>query len=74
VSLTARVLASKLITRKPDDLKIIRVRRFQVLVKFLEPGKLRCEAAFRGRVDDEDDFVGEVGERVGVAFLCAAKY
>lgn len=39
-------------------------------VEFLQPLKLRGEAALGGRVDDEHDFVLEVGERVGFAFLC----
>ena len=41
-----------------------------LLVEFLEPFELRREAAFGGGVDDQDDFVFEVGEGVGLAFLC----
>lgn len=55
--LTSRILSSKLITREADDFKVVGVLRLEVLVEFLEPSELGCEAAFRGRVDNEDDFV-----------------
>ena len=45
------------------------MRRLDFLVERLEPFELRREAAFRGRVDDQDDFVLEGGERVGLAFF-----
>lgn len=41
-----------------------------LFVELLEPFELRREAAFGGGVDDQDDFVLEVGKRVGLAFLC----
>jgi hypothetical protein len=66
---TSRILPAKLVAREPDDFKVVWVRGFQVLVELLEARELRREAAFRGRVDDEDDFVLEVGERVRGAFL-----
>lgn len=40
------------------------------LVEGLEGAELGGEAALRGRVDDEDDFVLEGGEGVGLALLC----
>lgn len=43
------------------------------LVQFLEPCKLRREAAFRRRVDDEHDFALEVGEGVLVALFCVSR-
>ena len=68
--LTSRILSTKLIAREPNNLKVIGVLCLEVLVQLLEPAELRCESAFRGRVDDEDDFVLEVREGVGVALLC----
>ena len=44
--------------------------RLDLFVELLETFELRCEAAFGGGVDDQDDFVFEVGERKGLAFLC----
>ncbi len=38
-------------------------------VEGFEDGELRCEAAFAGGVDDEDDFAFEGGEGVGLAFF-----
>jgi hypothetical protein len=43
--------------------------RLQVLVQLLEAGELRCEAALGGCVDDEDDFVVQLGQVVGLALL-----
>lgn len=43
---------------------------FDLLVEFLEAFELRREAAFGGGVDDEDDFVLQGGEGVGLAFFC----
>ena len=47
------------------------MRGLDFLVERFQAFELRGEAAFRGRVDYEDDFVLEVGERVGLAFFCA---
>jgi hypothetical protein len=58
-----------LVTREPDDFEIVGVRGFEVFVEFFEACELRREAAFAGCVDDEDDFVLEVRERVGGALL-----
>ena len=41
-----------------------------LLVEGLEALELRGEAAFGGGVYDEDDFVFEGGEVVGLAFFC----
>ena len=46
------------------------MRLFDLLVEGFEGGELRGEAAFGGGVDDEDDFVAEGGEGVGLAFFC----
>jgi hypothetical protein len=62
-------LPTELIAREADDFKVIRVRGLEVFVEFLEAGELRREAAFGGCVDDEDDFVLEVGEGVRVSFF-----
>lgn len=43
--------------------------RLQVLVELLEAGELRCEAALGGGVDDEDDFVVQLCQVVGLALL-----
>lgn len=47
--------------------------RLDLFVELLETLELRREAAFGGRVDDQDDFVLEGGERVGLAFFCEVK-
>jgi len=59
-----RVLASKLIAGKAQDDKFIGVFLRDVLPQCLEPCELRREAAFRGRVNSEDDFAFVLGERV----------
>ena len=59
------VLSAKLIAREADDLKVIRVLALHLLVKLLQAFKLGCEAAFRCRVNDEDDFAVELVEVVG---------
>lgn len=41
----------------------------QLLVEFLEPVVLGCEAAFGCCVDDEDDLAGVGGEGNGLAFF-----
>lgn len=71
--IATRVLAAKLVAWEAQDLKVIGVRGFQVLVKLLEPCELRREAAFGRGVDDEDDFAGELGEVVGLAALCGVR-
>ena len=65
----AWVLATELIAGETDDFKVVGVRGFEVFVEFLKAGELGREAAFRGRVYDEDDFVLEVREGIGVAFF-----
>jgi hypothetical protein len=42
----AWILAAKLITRKPNDFKVLGVLGFDFLVQFLQPFELRCETAF----------------------------
>ena len=46
---------------------------FDFLVEGFQPFELRREAAFRGRVDYEDDFVLEGREGVWLAFFCAGR-
>jgi hypothetical protein len=46
------------------------VRGFRLFVKLFEALELRREAAFGGRVDDEDDFALEIGEVVCATPLC----
>lgn len=65
----ARVLATKLIAREPDDFKVVWVFGLDVLVELLEALELGGEAAFRGCVYDEDDFAIELGEVVGGALF-----
>lgn len=60
----------ELVAGEAQDNEVVRVVRLDFLVEFLEAFELRREAAFGGGVDDQDDFVLEVGERVGFAFLC----
>jgi hypothetical protein len=45
------------------------VRGGDGFVEGFEGGELRCEAAFAGGVDDEDDFAFEGGDGVGLAFF-----
>ena len=66
----AWVLATELIAREADDFKVVGVFGLDVLVELLEALELGSEAAFRGCVDDEDDFAVELGEVVGGALFC----
>ena len=53
---------------------IFRVRRRRGgdgLVESFEGSVLGCETAFRGSVDDEEDFVLVGGEVIGFAFFCS---
>ena len=68
--IVARVLLHELVAGEAEDDKVVRVRTLDFLVERLQPFELRREAAFRGRVDDEHDFVLEGRERVGLAFFC----
>ncbi|KAL9592330.1 MAG: hypothetical protein Q9179_006831, partial [Wetmoreana sp. 5 TL-2023] len=63
------VLGHELVAREAEDDEIVGVRGGDFLVERLEGGVLRGEAAFGGRVDDEDDFVAEGGQVVGLAFF-----
>lgn len=60
------LLISKLIARKPDDhesfVSVLLVQLFELL-------KLRCQSAFRGRIDDEQYFAPIVPETL--LFSCA---
>lgn len=69
----ARVLAAELVARETQDFEVVGVGGFELLVQFLQTFELGCEAAFRGRVDDEDDFVLERREVEGLAFFCEGK-
>ena len=60
----------ELITGKPEDDEVIWVFFFDFLIEGFETFELRRETAFGGGVYDEDDFVFEGGERVGLAFFC----
>ena len=67
---TNGILVHELVAGETEDDEVIGVLFFNLLVKLFEAFKLRREAAFGGGVYDEDDFVFEGGERVGLAFLC----
>jgi hypothetical protein len=53
----ARVLAAELVAGEAEELDVVGVFLLQLLVDFLQALELRREAAFGGRVDDEDDLV-----------------
>lgn len=59
-----RVLAAELVAGEAEDGEVVWVLRRNVLVELLEPRELRGEAAFGGRVYDEDDFAFVGGEGV----------
>ena len=63
-------MATELVAGEAEDDEIIAVFFFDALVKFLEAFILGREAAFGGRVDNEDDFAFVFGERDRLAFLC----
>ena len=63
-------MSAELVAWEADDLKVVRVLALYLLVQLLKAFKLGCEAAFRRRVDDEDDFTVELVEVVGSALLC----
>ncbi len=54
-----------------EDFEGVGVGGFEFFVEGFETLELGGEAAFGGGVDDEDDFVFEVGEGVGFAFFCS---
>lgn len=66
----AGVLLHELVAGEAQDDEAVRVLGLDLLVELLETFKLRREAAFGGGVDDQDDFVLEAGEGIGLAFLC----
>ena len=63
-------MVHELVAREAEDDEVVRVFFFDFLVEGFEAFELRREAAFGGGVYDEDDFIFEGGERVGLAFLC----
>lgn len=65
-----RVLGHELVAGEAEDDELVRVGGGDAGVEGLEGGELRGEAAFGGGVDDEDDFVAEGAEGVGLAFFC----
>ncbi len=62
----------ELVAGESEDDEVVRVVGLDFLVELLEAFELRGEAALGGRVDDEDDFVFEAREGVGLAFFCWA--
>ena len=71
----ARVLVHELVAGHAEDDELVLVvgEGVDFLVEGLEAFELRGEAAFGGGVDDEDDFVFEGGEGVGLALFCGGK-
>lgn len=68
----ARVLVHELVAGEAEDDELVFVFGLGVdgFVEGFEALELRGEAALGGGVDDEDDFVFEGGEGVGLALLC----
>lgn len=66
----ARILPRELIAGKAEDDEVVFVAVGDFLVEFFETFELWGEAAFGGGVDDEDDFVVELGQVVGLALFC----
>lgn len=64
------VLAAELVAGEPEELKVLRVLRLELLVDLLEAFELRGEAALGGGVDDEDNFAFQGGEGEGLALFC----
>jgi hypothetical protein len=67
----ARVLVAELVAGEAEDLEVIGVVLLQLLIQLLQAFELGREAAFAGRVYDEDDFAFEVREVVFAALLCS---
>ena len=65
----AGVLLHELVAGEAENDKPVWVLGGDLLVEFLQPFKLGREAAFGGGVDDEDDFVLELGEVVGLVLF-----
>ena len=59
----------ELVAGEAEDDELVGVGGGNGFVEGFQGGELRREAAFAGGVDDEDDFVFEVGEGVGLAFF-----
>ena len=66
---TDGILVHELVAGEAEDDEVVGMIFFDFLVEGFEAFELRGEAAFGGGVYDEDDFVFEGGERVGLAFL-----
>lgn len=66
------VLVAKLIARKAKDDKVIAIAMLfaHFLVQSLEALELGRKGAFRSRIDNEHDFVGVLGQRKWLEFLC----
>jgi hypothetical protein len=64
------LLPAELVAGKSEDEEIVRVFRCHFLVQGFESGVLRSKPTFGSYVDDEDNFVGERGERVWFALFC----
>ena len=69
----ARVLVHELVAGETEDDELVGVfggGGVDLFVEGFEAFELWGEAAFGGGVDDEDDFVFEGGEGVGLALFC----
>lgn len=66
------ILVHELVAGEAEDDKLVFVVGLGIdgFVEGFQPFELRGEAAFGGGVDDEDDFVFEGGEGVGLALFC----
>ena len=66
----AGILRAELVAGEAEQLEVLRVLGLDVFVERLEAAELRGEAAFGGRVDDEDNLALEVGKGIRLAPLC----
>ena len=64
-------MVHELVAGDADDFELVGVGGFYFFVEGFEAFELGGEAAFGGGVDDEDDFVLEVGEGIGLSFSCS---
>ena len=63
-------MVTELVAGEADDLEVVGVLGLQFFVQLLKAFELWCETAFRGCIDDEDDFAFELVEGKRLTFLC----
>lgn len=64
------ILTAELVAREAEDEEVLGMLGFDGLVEGFKALELRGEAAFRGSVDDKDDFALQRGKGEGLSLFC----